>query len=102
MIEADWDAALAEGMRIVSADRWLDWTVAREGVNLAARGGDWAIEATTAGPAATLLFPAGTVPADDRVERSAQTLWGRTYEALTLRDLAPGETRTIHAGEASR
>jgi hypothetical protein len=100
LIEANWDKARAEGMRILSADRWLDWTSAREQVSIARRGDGWDLDSPAAIPAVTLLFPSGSAPAAERAERTEQALWGKAYEALTLRDLAAGERRSIRRGAA--
>jgi hypothetical protein len=100
LIEANWDKAQAEGMRILSADRWLDWTAAREQVTLAPKANGWDLQAPASLPALTLLFPAGSVPEAEGAERTEQLLWGRTYQALTLRDLAAGERRSIRQGVA--
>jgi hypothetical protein len=105
LIEANWDAARAEGMRIVSADRWLAWTEAREQLRLTPRGDGWDLAAPAAAPAVTLLFPPGSAPAADGAERTEQVLWGRSYQALTLRDLTAGERRSIRpaaVAEAAR
>jgi hypothetical protein len=101
LIEANWDAALAEGMPILSADRWLDWTEARQALRVNAAAGGWTIESPRAVPAATVLFPPGTTPVTaDGAEASEQVAWGRAYDALTLRDLAAGETRSIRVADA--
>ena len=34
LIEGNWDAALAEGMPILSADAWLAWTAARDKIRI--------------------------------------------------------------------
>ena len=39
------------------------------------------------------VMPAGTAPAG--AHQSEQVLWGRTYAAVTLRDLVAGERRDI-------
>lgn len=95
LIEANWDTARAEGMRIVSADQWLDWTEARDQLVLESTGDGWKLRAPTAMPAVTLLFPAGTAPSADGAEATTQDLWGRSYDALTVRNLGAGEERTL-------
>ena len=101
LIEANWDAARAEGMRIVSADRWLEWTEAREQVSIEPRGDGWELLARQPVPAVTVLFPRGSSPEVSGGERTEQVLWGRAYDALTLRRLAAGERRSIQAGSAA-
>lgn len=95
LIDANWDAARREGLPILSADRWLDWTEGRDRLRLHRREGGYILSATQAVPAVTILFPAGTTPRADVAEASAQELWGREYAALTLREIAAGETRAI-------
>lgn len=101
LIAANWDAARAAGLPILSADRWLAWTEARDGLRLHRRDGGYLLSATQAIPAATVLFPPGSAPRADRAEVSTQTRWGRDYAALTLRAIGAGELRAIEvAGQA--
>ncbi len=100
LIEGNWDAARAEGTPIISADRWLQWTEARDGLRVALEDGRCTLHTPHAVPSATVLFPAGSAPRAEQAEVSSQMLWGRTYEALTLRNLVPGEQRRITLGEA--
>ena len=44
LIEGSWDLALAEGMAILSADQWLQWTQARNGVRIEAENGGWIVQ----------------------------------------------------------
>jgi hypothetical protein len=101
LIEADWDAALAEGMPILSADRWLNWTEARLAVSVEEVDAGWRVRSTARTPAVTVLFPEGTSPLADGANSSHQTIWGRNYDALTLRDLDSGE-RPVVRGDADR
>ncbi|MGH2534830.1 MAG: hypothetical protein ACRDJW_21430 [Thermomicrobiales bacterium] len=100
LIEANWDKAREEGMRIISADRWLDWTAGRASARVEPEGDGWAVVADEALPALTLLFPPGIEPTAGPGESTEQTLWGRPYEAITLHGLAAGERRRLRT-EAS-
>ena len=95
LIEANWDAARRAGLPILSADRWLAWTEARDRLRLHRRDRGYILSATQALATATILFPPGTTPHAERAEVSLQELWGREYVALTLREIAAGETRAI-------
>ncbi len=95
LIEGNWDAARAEGMRIISADSWLQWTEVRDGMRVTVEGGQCTLHAPHAFPSATVLFPAGSAPCAEQAEVSTHVLWGRAYEALTLWNLLPGEQRRI-------
>lgn len=85
LIEANWDAAREQGMRIVSADRWLDWTLTRESLRLHRDGDGWTLRAPVGVAEATVLLPG----------EGSHVLWGRRYEAVTVQDLAPGEERAL-------
>lgn len=95
LIDANWDAARREKLPILSADRWLEWTEGRDRLRLHRQGSGYLLSATQALPLATILFPAGSAPHAERATASSQTLWGREYTALTLRNIAAGETRAI-------
>lgn len=101
LIESNWDTALAEGMRIVSADKWLQWTDTREAMRLVSDADGWTLRAPREASTATVLFPPGTESGVEQAETSTQTLWGRHYQALTLRDVAAGERRRIAARQAA-
>ncbi|HEY7034744.1 MAG TPA: hypothetical protein VH482_25620 [Thermomicrobiales bacterium] len=102
LIEANWDKARAEGMPILSADRWLDWTAARRALRLETRADGWTLHSPCAVPAATVLLPGDSVPSAEGADASSQVLWGRNYLALTCRDLGEGERRSIRQGAAPK
>jgi hypothetical protein len=95
LIDENLDAARREGLPILSADRWLAWTEARDRLRLHRHQGGHILSATQDAPAATILFPPGTTPRTEGAEVSTQELWGRHYTALTLRAISAGSTRTI-------
>ncbi len=95
LIEANWDAARRAGLPILSADRWLAWTEARDRLRLHQRDHGYILSATQATASATILFPANTTPRAAQAETSVQHLWGREYVALTLQAIGAGETRRI-------
>jgi hypothetical protein len=95
LIEGCWDTALAEGMAILSADEWLNWTQARNRARLEVDEDGCTLITPDALPAATLLS-SRRVHAEARgCELSQQRLWGQEYTAITLRGLAAGERRRI-------
>ena len=81
LIEGAWDAALAEGLPIISADEWLAWTEARD-------GGTWSVQATRPLPAVTVPFPPGAVPATGGLEGAIMAGADRVGARLT--GAAPG------------
>lgn len=95
LIEGCWDKALAEGMKIVSADEWLAWTKARDRVRIELQVDDWIIYTPHAIAALTLLLPEQVTLQAENATVSRQTLWGQSYTALTLTDFAAGERRRI-------
>ena len=97
LVEGVWDAALAEGMSIISADEWLAWTEQRDAVRLAQVDDGWVLSAPVAISEMTLLLP--TTAAIGFVDQTTtQRLWGRDYQALTLHNLAAGEPRGVIVG----
>ena len=95
LIDENLDTARREGLPILSADRWLAWTEARDRLRLHRHEGGHILSATQDVPAVTILFPPGSTPRAEAAEVSTQELWGREYVALTLRSIAAGETRAI-------
>lgn len=104
LVEGVWDAALAEGLPIISADEWLAWTEARDGLRLAPQsppsggpgGGEWVLSSTQALSQVTILLP-GQASLQVEGVVSRQRLWGRDYTAVTLHNLTAGERRQIGA-----
>ncbi len=95
LIEGSWDLALAEGMAILSADQWLEWTQARNGVRIEAENGGWIVQSKEALPSLTLLFPGEISVQAEQSTTQPQTRWGETYTAVELRNLQAGERRKI-------
>ncbi len=91
LIEAHWQAAERNHMPILSADEWLDWTIAREQVRVTWVGNELRISADSAVEEVTVLLPQGAA-AVGRVH--AVTRWGRAYQAVTVH-LAAGESQVI-------
>lgn len=95
LIEGTWDRALAAGMPIWSADRWLGWTEARNSIRLQAVGQGYALRTAQAVGQVTLLYPPGArLPADAATAQPIR-LWGEEYHALTIHDLAAGAVRQV-------
>jgi hypothetical protein len=94
LVEGVWDAALAEGLPIISADEWLAWTEARDGLQMAQIAEGWILSTAQSIAHVTLLLPAVITPAVEGMV-SRQQLWGQDYTAITLQNLAAGERRLI-------
>jgi hypothetical protein len=95
LIEDNWKTAREHGAPIVAADHWMTWTDQRDRIRLAAKDGGWTVTASNAIERLTLLFPDGASPSGDGATVTPQTIWGRTYAAFELTNLAAGETRAI-------
>ncbi|MCB0115730.1 MAG: hypothetical protein KDD84_16635 [Caldilineaceae bacterium] len=99
LIEGNWDAALAEGMPILSADAWLDWTEARDQIRIQIDADAITLHSAAAVDTVTILLPPDTaVAADSHVTVSRPQRWGRTYTAVTFTGLAAGSTETVRIG----
>lgn len=100
LIEGCWQGAQEQNMSIVSADNWLAWTEARDGVRIhhAASGftaDGFTVEAAQDVETLTILLPAESVPEAERSVVTSQTLWGQMYTALTLHNMGVGERRWV-------
>jgi hypothetical protein len=95
LIKGTWDLALAAGMPILSADRWLAWTAGRAQVRIVATPTGCTVHTSVALDTLTILLPATGAPQADTVEVANAHLWGREYVALTLHNLAAGERRAV-------
>ncbi|CAN5541915.1 hypothetical protein BH10CHL1_BH10CHL1_39000 [soil metagenome] len=95
LIEGCWDTALAEGRPIVSADEWLTWTKARNGVQIEQTANGCVVYTPHPIPTLTLLLPNRSAPQADNATVSRQQLWGQEYITITLNNLAAGERRKI-------
>lgn len=91
LIQAHWQAAQRNQMPIMSANEWLDWTIAREHVHVAWAGNDLRVTAESAIDEVTILLPKNAHTTENT---HPVTRWGRSYRALTLH-LAQGESRVI-------
>lgn len=96
LIEGCWDRALAEGMAILSADRWLAWTQARDQARIEQTATGCTVYTPIALPELTVLLPgAATAIQAEGATVTAQTLWGQPYQMVTLTNLVAGEQRTL-------
>ncbi|MDE0463242.1 MAG: hypothetical protein OXH93_12570, partial [Caldilineaceae bacterium] len=104
LIEGNWDTAVAEGMPILSADDWLDWTESRDQlrITLDAEGGT--LHAASPLPAATLLLPPALGAPRTTGQTGAQERWGRRYTTITYTDLSAGASNRFDysSGEATQ
>ncbi len=95
LIEGNWDAALAEGMPILSADAWLAWTAARDKIRIQIDAEGIMLHSAAPLERATVMLPPGLAVDANTGEIGQQKRWGRTYSTVTLSDLSAGSTRQI-------
>jgi hypothetical protein len=93
LTDAAWDQAVELGVPILSADAWLAWTEARDGVTLTAHAHGYTLACAKSVATLTLLLPPGVAvePTAAAARQVGVTLWGQPYTALTLTNLAAGE-----------
>ena len=91
LIEAHWQAAERNHMPIISAQEWLEWTIAREQVQLSWVGAELRISSDAAIPHVTILLPAGTTTS---IPGQTVMRWGKEYKTVSLH-LAAGESKVI-------
>lgn len=94
LIDGTWERARATGMPILSPDRWLAWTQARNAVRMEWNGHRCLIHTPHALAMLTVLLPPGIAPAA-AIPAGQERLWGRDYLVLTLTDLCAGEQRVL-------
>ncbi len=92
LIESNWKTAREGGVPIVSAESWVDFTDARRGLAITATPDGYEIRADRSTARVVVLLPEGIAASG-----SAETIWGRTYTAVTLDDLTPDESRQLTA-----
>ena len=90
LIESNWRTARELGVPIVNAESWVDFTDARRELVVKPVNGGYTVTASLAMPRVVVLFPA-----DAGVDGATETIWGRTYTAVTVDNLAAGETRHL-------
>ncbi len=90
LIEGNWDTAVAEGVPILSADDWLDWTESRNQVRIDLDPAGGTLHAASPLPAVTLLLPPALELNPGGGQTGAQVRWGRRYTTITFSDLSTG------------
>lgn len=90
LVDAAWDQAVELDVPILSADAWLDWTLARDGIRIEATEAGYLLHAEYATPSVVLLLPPGMALDAPGATRQTVTRWGAPYTALTLTNLAAG------------
>ena len=90
LIEGNWNAAAEEGMPILSADDWLDWTQSRDQVRIALDAEGGALYTDSPLPALTLLLPPALDAGPTEGQTGMQERWGRRYATITFSGLSPG------------
>jgi hypothetical protein len=91
LTDGAWDQAVELGVPILSADAWLAWTEARDGITLTPNSNGYTLSSAKSVATLTLLLPAGLQAEAAGARHQAVTLWGQPYTALTLSNLAAGE-----------
>lgn len=95
LIEGCWDQAQAEGMSILSADEWLAWTEARDGVRIEIDPAGFIVTCAHRLDALTILLPIDVAIDATKSTTGEQERWGHLYQTLTLHDLLKGERRQV-------
>lgn len=95
LITGAWNAASDAGIPIVSADKWLDWTAARDAVRIQPEIDGCTVHTPHALDLLTVLLPDSIRSAAGSGRLTKQRLWGRCYGALTLSNLSAGEKRRV-------
>lgn len=90
LIESNWRMARELGVPITDAESWVDFTDARRDLVLARDANGYTVTAGQSLPRAVLLCPAQA-----GASGSTETIWGRTYTAVTLDNMTAGETRHV-------
>jgi len=101
LIEGNWDTARAAGMVILSADEWLAWTETREQIQLTVDESGLTITSPKAVAQFSLLLPAtstvqSATPSAEGAQVASHTVseqqrWGRTYQSVTIHNLAANQ-----------
>lgn len=91
LTDGAWDQAVELGTPIVSADAWLAWTQARDGVQLEANEAGYTLTTANAIRSLTLLLPPSLDANAMGVSQQPVNLWGQAYTALTLTNLSAGQ-----------
>ncbi len=90
LIEGNWDTAVAEGVPILSADDWLNWTESRSQVRIELDPAGGTLHAASHLPAVTLLLPPALEPNPGGGQTASHERWGRRYTTITFSDLSAG------------
>ena len=90
LIEGNWDTAVAEGVPILSADDWLNWTESRNQVRIELDPAGGTLHAASSLPAVTLLLPPALELNPGGGQTGAHERWGRRYTTITFSDLSAG------------
>ncbi len=95
LTDGAWDQAVELGVPIVSADAWLAWTQARDGVTLQAHDKGYTLTSAKSIASLTILLPPGLVAEVAGAMQQQVNLWGQSYTSLTLTNLGAGEQRQL-------
>lgn len=89
LTDGAWDKAVELGVPIVSADAWLGWTQARDGVELHANATGYLLTSAKSIPSLTILLPPGLAAETAGASQQTVSLWGQAYTALTITNITP-------------
>jgi hypothetical protein len=92
LIESNWQTAREGGVPIVNAETWVDFTDARRALSISTAANGYVVRAELPLPRVVVLLPEGVAATG-----ATETIWGRSYTAVTLDDLAAGEERQLSA-----
>lgn len=95
LIESNWRTAREGGVPIVSANAWVTFTDARRSVSMTTPPGGFEIGAGLPVESVVVLCPEDVQASGAGITTATETIWGRSYTAVTARNLAEGETRSI-------
>jgi hypothetical protein len=92
LIESNWQTAREGGVPIVNAETWVDFTDARRALSISTAAEGYVVRAELPLPRVVVLLPEGVAATG-----ATETIWGRSYTAVTLDDLEAGEERQLSA-----
>ena len=95
LVESNWKTAREGGVPIISTDAWVEFTDARRSIAITPTPGGFDISAEQSVGNVVVLCAAGTQASGSGVSTAPETIWGRTYAAVTIAGLPARETRSI-------
>lgn len=96
LIESNWQTAREAGVPIISADAWVAFTDERRSITISQTPAGFEITAAQPVSCAVVLCDDDTRVSGAGITTSTETIWSRRYTAVTIHNLAAGETRTVN------